>query len=318
MTEGREIERSLLERAGCDSVALPRGGNGVRRLARLPQSTLAARRVLREQEIDAVIGTGGGATVPVGLAARLLGLPLCLLEQNAVVGRANRMLAPFAQRLYLGLPSHRASGKAVLTGTPLRGEFGCVERSRAREEFGLDPNTPVVVVTGGSQGAEVLNTFVPPALCALGEPLQVVHLSGEGKDSAVRSLYAPGSDDGVEAIVRPLSLEIPKLLAAADLVVCRGGGCTVAELIATGRPALIVPYPHHRDRQQLHNARLLERVDAAVVVEQSEMSVSVLAARLRELLSDPMALAEMGQRARTVAPQDAAATIVEDLEGVVG
>ncbi len=317
LTEGRQVEQSLLSRAGCESLTMPAGGHGVTRLARLPRQTLQARRVLRDRGIDAVVGTGGGATVPVGLAARLLGLPLCLLEQNTVVGRANRMLRPIAQRLYMGLPTERRYGKSVLTGTPLRGGFGAVEKLEARRRLGLVEDAPTLLVTGGSQGAAVLNETVPPAVCATGLAMQVVHLAGEGKDAAVRPAYFAGMDDGIEAIVRPMSLDMPLLFAAADLVICRGGGCTVSELIVAGRPAIIVPYPHHADMQQLHNGRLLERAGAAIVIEQSELDVASLTSILQELMRDVRRLGEMGERAAAVAPSEAAHVIVDDLERVM-
>lgn len=325
VTEGRAVEKSLLDRAGCDAITLPvaRGSNRLQRVAGLPGAVLGARRMLRERGVDAVIGTGGGASVAVGLAARSLRLPLCLMEQNAVVGRANRLLGPFARRVYLGLPldrgpAPRPDAKLRLTGTPVRQEFGCVDRAAARARLNLRDDAPVVFVTGGSQGAAVLNDIVPQAICALRRPIQVVHLSGDGNDGVVRPRYVEGMDHGVEAVVRPLALDMPDLFAAADLVICRGGGCTVSELVATGRPAVIVPYPHHADRQQLRNARILERAGAAEVVEQSALSVETLTERLARLLGDPAALAAMGQCAAGVAPRDSADQIVGDLEGMFG
>src|SRR6185436_11453341 len=139
-----------------------------------------------------------------------------------------------------------------------------VDRAAARAALGLRNDLPVVLVTGGSQGAQVLNEVAPQALGSLGMPMQVLHLSGVGRDEAVRRAYAVYDDAIVTAVVRPLAMDMDRMLGAADLVICRGGGTTVAELMAVGRAAVIVPYPHHKDRQQLRNAAVLERCGAAV------------------------------------------------------
>lgn len=316
VTEGRGIERELLQREpdAFEAHELPatRGS----RLA-LPwwllRATAAARRLLRDCAVDSVVSTGGRSSVPVGLAARSLGVPLYLLEQNAVTGRANRMLLPIARRLYLGLPGRDAHRpRALLTGTPLRPELGGIARERARELLGLRPDVPVVLVTGGSQGARSLNEVVPQALLQLGRPLQVLHLAGMGADDAVRRSYAV-SDGLVAAHVRPVAVDMERRLAAADLVVCRGGGTTVAELCAAGRPSILVPYPHHRDRQQLRNAEVLARAGAAIIVEESVLTATALAELVGRLLDDPARLDAMGAAARRLQPGGAATTILHDM-----
>lgn len=317
VTEGREVEREILRRELPDvaDVELP---PAIRSRWLLPawllRTTFAARRLLRRHRIDSVVSTGGRPSVPVGLAARSLGLPLYLLEQNAVMGRANRWLSRFATRIYQGLPSEgEATGvgrRVLFTGTPLRPGLGSVDRATARAALGLDAG-PVVLVTGGSQGAESLNRVVPRALLQLDRPLQVLHLAGIGRDDAVRVLYA-GSK--VVAQVRPVTLDMDRMFAAADLVVCRGGGTTVAELAVVGRPAVIIPYPHHKDRQQLHNARVLADRGAAVVAEESTLTVAGLASCLAALLDDPGRLAAMAAAARRLHEGDAATAILRDMQ----
>jgi UDP-N-acetylglucosamine--N-acetylmuramyl-(pentapeptide) pyrophosphoryl-undecaprenol N-acetylglucosamine transferase len=238
---------------------------------------------------------------------------LFLLEQNAVTGRVNRFLLPFARRIYHGLPLAASGGnRAMFTGTPLRPEFSSIDRQRAREVLGLSQGVPVVLVTGGSQGARVLNEIVPPALSRLGRDLQVLHLAGLGRDEAVRRLYA-AADGRVVAQVRPVALDIDRMFGAADLVVCRGGGTTVAELTAAGRAAVIVPYPHHRDRQQLHNAEVLARVGAATIVEESVLTVDGLSRLLGALLADRSRLDAMGRSARRLRAADPAGAILRDM-----
>lgn len=316
VTEGREVERELLRRELPDvqGVELPAAGRS--RLG-LPfwllRATAAARRVLRDQGVDCVVSTGGRPSVPVALAARSLGKPIYLLEQNAVTGRANRWLLPLASRIYHGLPvDDGASPRALVTGTPLRPEIGQLDRAQARELLGLRHDVPVVLVTGGSQGARSLNEVVPQALQRVGVPMQVLHLAGLGRDDAVRRFYA-ASDGKVTAHVRPVAHDMDRMFGAADLVVCRGGGTTVAELSAVGRAAIIVPYPHHRDRQQLRNAEVLARAGAALIVEEDALTVESIAELVACLLVDPARLAAMGEAAHALQHGDAAEAILRDM-----
>lgn len=322
VTEGREVEREFLRRELPDVQAIELPASSSSRWS-VPAWCLragaVARRLLREHAIDRVVSTGGRPSLPVGFAARSLGLPLYLLEQNAVVGRANRWLLPWCRRIYLGLPSPAASSpKAMVTGTPLRPGLGRIERKTARELLGLPSAGLVVLVTGGSQGARVLNEAVPRALVAAAlaapdrPPLHVLHLAGLGRDEEVRRAYAAAGDRLV-AQVRPVALDMDRLYAAADLVICRGGGTTVAELAAVGRPALIVPYPHHKDRQQARNAEVLAAVGAAVILEEAAVSAGVLLAQIEGLLHAPARLLAMGQAARGRSTQDATAAILADM-----
>lgn len=316
VTEGREVEREILRRVLPDVCEATLPGGRPRRLGLplwLVRASLAARRLLRSRGIDCVVSTGGLPSMPMGLAARSLGLPLFLLEQNAVIGRANRWLSPWARRIYLGLPTKGAMpARGLVTGTPVRAEFGRLERKAAQRALGLDGDVPVVLVTGGSQGARALNQVVPQALMRLSLPLQVLHLSGLGNDADVRRAYA-AAGPGLRAQVRPVALDMDRMLAAADLVVCRGGGTTVAELGAVGRPAVIVPYPHHRDQQQLRNAEVLQAAGAARIVEEPNLDSAALAAVLDELLAAPQRLVEMGERASRLRAPDATARILQDM-----
>jgi UDP-N-acetylglucosamine--N-acetylmuramyl-(pentapeptide) pyrophosphoryl-undecaprenol N-acetylglucosamine transferase len=315
LTEGRRVEQEFLSRVGCRAETLDLRGSGVGQVLRMARGTVDARRVLRDADVDAVVCTGGRTSVAAGLAGRSLGLPLALLEQNAVAGKANRLLAHLADRVYLGLPPIRGVRHGLLTGTPLRREFRSVDRDQARRRLGLHAEQPVVFVTGGSQGAGVLNDRVPVALAATGRPVQVLHLTGPDNDEGVRRRYAElAGTSPLRAIVRSLALDMADLYAAADLVVCRGGGCTVAELIATGRAAVIVPYPHHKDRQQLHNAKVLERVGAAQIIEQNAFDEAAVRTLFRDLLGDPARLGRMGQAAASLQDEDASARIAVDVE----
>ncbi len=322
VTEGRAVEHELLQRDGSSlrGMDLP-GGRSARFGVPwwLLRTTLGARDLLRRNEVDVVVSTGGRPSVPMALAARSRGVPLFLLEQNAVTGRANRWLLPLCRRVYLGLPGGlgQEHDRAVVTGTPLRPELYGVDRDAARRALGLHADRPTILVTGGSQGAECLNSLVPEVLAGLQRPLQVLHLSGVGRDEAVRRTYARSAETGedvVTATVRPLAMDMDRMLGAADLVICRGGGTTVAELMAAGRPAVIVPYPHHKDRQQFRNAEVLARAGAAIVLEQDGLTPSRLQEVVTGLLDQPDRLRAMGEAARALRPADPCAAILADME----
>ncbi|MEQ1632651.1 MAG: glycosyltransferase, partial [Planctomycetota bacterium] len=160
VTEGREVEKEFLERevGGVESASLPEGKPSKLRLPLwLWRTTMRARHLLKERNVDSVVSTGGRASLPVALAARSLGKPVFLLEQNAVAGRVNRWMLPFAERMYLGLPGPTESARSRFTGTPLRPELYRIDAQKARRALGLLPDVPVVLVTGGSQGAQKLN-----------------------------------------------------------------------------------------------------------------------------------------------------------------
>lgn len=321
VTEGRDVERELVRRELPDitSVELSRSGSSSAMLPLwLMRATWSARRLLRQYDVNGVISTGGRASVPVALAARSMRLPLFLLEQNAVTGRANRWLLPFARRMYVGLPGPcERHARALFTGTPLRSGFGRVQREEARRSLGLLPDVPVVLITGGSQGARVLNEVVPMALRRVRASMQVVHLSGLGNDTAVRHRYAEAPRDTVTN-VRAVAADMDRLFAAADLVICRGGGTTVAELMAVGRAAIILPYPHHKDRQQLHNARVLERTGAAIIQEEAQLDPEDLARLVEGLLLEPARLRAMGDQGRKLRRLDSVEAILADVADVVG
>jgi UDP-N-acetylglucosamine--N-acetylmuramyl-(pentapeptide) pyrophosphoryl-undecaprenol N-acetylglucosamine transferase len=312
LTAGRPVEDDLLARFDCRGTALPMRGGRIGLPLSLAQATVRARRFLREQRVDLVVGTGGRTSVPACLAARSLGLPVCLMEQNVVPGRANRLLTPLARRVYYGLPPRRAARQGLVTGTPLRAELWNPDRAAARRSLGLPVDGLIVLVTGGSQGARALNEIAPPALARCGQRLHVLHLAGNDDTESVRLRYAL-DPERVVALVRGVVRDIAPFYGAADLVICRGGGGTVAELAAAGRAALIVPYPWHRDRQQYHNGRVLADGGAAVVLEQSDLTIERLAREVAALVQ-PGRLAEMGARARALAAPDACARILADLE----
>ncbi|MGH9863669.1 MAG: undecaprenyldiphospho-muramoylpentapeptide beta-N-acetylglucosaminyltransferase [Candidatus Acidiferrales bacterium] len=286
-------------------------GAKLRSLALLPRSLWGSRRLLGEFRPQAVLGVGGYASGPAVLAAALRGIPTVLFEPNAEPGLANRLLLPFARAAAVTHQetAARFGRKAVLTGSPARAEFFRVPRKEPKPPFTL-------LVFGGSRGALPINQAMVDALDALlasRVPLAFIHQTGERDLTAVRVAYARR---GINAEVLPFINDMPERLAAADLIVCRAGASTVAELCAAGRAALLIPFPQAADQHQLRNAQALVRVEAAQLLEQSEVSGERLAAEIVALLGKPERLAAMAEAARTLARPDAAARIADLLESV--
>jgi UDP-N-acetylglucosamine--N-acetylmuramyl-(pentapeptide) pyrophosphoryl-undecaprenol N-acetylglucosamine transferase len=278
-----------------------------RALAVLP----AARRLVRELAADVVFSVGGYAAGPVTLAARSLGIPVTLLEPNAVAGFTNRLLAPWVTRAYVAFPEVRASLRATKvewTGVPLRRRFSPApypEPDRAAR----------VLVVGGSQGALALNQTVPRAVAACrdqGVALQVVHQTGRDKEAEVHELYRElGLADSVEVV--PFIEDVAEAIARAEVVVGRAGASSLAELCAVGRPGILIPYPHAADDQQRRNAESLERAGAARCVVQAEASPERLTRELVALAGDPARRRRMAERAAERGRPDAARDVARDL-----
>lgn len=280
--------------------------------ARLVRAVAVSRRVLRETRAAGVVGLGGYACVPASLAARTLRLPLYLMECNAVPGKATRLLSRIATAVGLGTEAAADSlPRAVrhrVTGTPLREEL----RVRARpEEFGLESGLPTLLVLGGSQGAQSLNTLVLKALSACaGMPFQVLHCAGEGDCGRVAEAYASLP---IRSSVIDFLPDIGRAYAVADLVLGRGGASTVAECLALARPAVFVPYPWHRDRQQERNAREAALAGAARVVEEASLTPAAFRDLVFELLLSGEARRRMAEAAARIARPGAAAAMAAHL-----
>ncbi|MBM4281500.1 MAG: undecaprenyldiphospho-muramoylpentapeptide beta-N-acetylglucosaminyltransferase [Deltaproteobacteria bacterium] len=253
-------------------------------LARLPLSLAQSRRVLRDFGADAVIGVGGYASGPVLVAARTLGLPTAICEQNSVPGVTNRMLGKIVDAVYVTFPASQSffpAHKTHLTGNPVRASF----RDAARR-----PAPPVekglVFTFGGSQGARPLNENVPLALGLLkqrGHDVRALHQAGKDAVDAVRDRY---SDVSVSAEVTPFLDDMVTAYRRAHVVLCRAGATSCAELTALGVPAILVPFPEAADDHQTKNADDLVAQDAAILLPQADLTPATLADVLERLLVD--------------------------------
>ena len=270
---------------------------------RLALALLQAFVAMRRRQPAVVLGLGGFVSGPGGIAAWLSGRPLLIHEQNAVAGTTNRILARFARRVFQAFPNSFPSGvRAELIGNPVRREIlNLPESSKLAEASAGAPLR--VLILGGSQGAAVLNQRVPAALAALPERLrlEIWHQAGRGLEDA-RDAYAKC---GVEARLDAFVDDMANAYGWADLVVCRAGALTIAELAAAGLGAILVPYPYAIDDHQTRNADSFASRGAGVVIPEDEFTSERLARELTRLLEDRSFLAQFRESARAQALPDA-------------
>lgn len=262
----------------------------------------AARRVLRQRQPRAVISFGGFAAGPGGLAARLAGVPLVVHEQNRAPGMTNRVLAKFAGRVLTGFPDTFAGGSEEVVGNPVRAEIAAIAPPEQR--FAGREGPLRLLVLGGSQGARALNAAMPKALAAWRGVVacDVRHQCGEKlRDEAVAAYAAAG----IEASVEPFIADMGAAYAWADVVVCRAGALTLAELCAVGVASVLVPFPQAVDDHQTKNARYLVDRGAAYLLPQDADLAEHLGATL-QVLNHRGDLLRMAQAARALAKPDAA------------
>jgi len=258
-----------------------------------------------------VLSTGGYAAAPVGAAAALLRIPLVLQEQNLHPGVANRLLRRFARMI--SVPHESVArffgGKAAVTGVPVGRAALNGERTRGLRRWGLHPGRPTVLVLGGSQGAQSLNEAIVEGAAHLANPqtLQILHQTGPAHEGWVRARVA--HLQALTYVAVGYIDDVADAYACADLVVCRAGASTLAEVTAHGLPCVAVPYPYAAEGHQEINARLHERAGAAVVVLDGELNGAGLAALLNRLISDPPALRAMAAASRRLGRPEAASQV---------
>jgi UDP-N-acetylglucosamine--N-acetylmuramyl-(pentapeptide) pyrophosphoryl-undecaprenol N-acetylglucosamine transferase len=284
----------------------------IRSLLKLPKSFLAVRRLLQQVRPDVVIGVGGYASGPVVLMAALMDVPTLVAEQNALPGFTNRVLARFVRAAAVTFEETRKyfGEKAVITGNPVRAEF-----------FDVPPKTPFdradgaevlhLFITGGSQGARAINLAMIGALPLLAEEkdrLSITHQTGEHDYDKVRATYL---ENGWKVEVKPFIENMVDEFARADLVITRAGATTVAELAASGCPALMIPFPFAADDHQRKNAEAVERAGAGRMILQAELTPERLAEELLWLVRDPQQLARMADASRKLGHPEAAAKVVD-------
>jgi UDP-N-acetylglucosamine--N-acetylmuramyl-(pentapeptide) pyrophosphoryl-undecaprenol N-acetylglucosamine transferase len=288
--------------------------NGLKRWLSLPWmltgALLRTTAVILRHRPDIAVGFGGYTGFPGGLMSRLLWKPLVVHEQNSVAGLTNRMMSKIASRTLFAFPSAFAD-QSGLVGNPVRAEIAAVAAPQQR--FATRSGVLQLLVVGGSLGARVLNEVLPQALAliALEQRPQVVHQAGVKQIDALRANYA---NAGVDADCRAFIDDMAAAYAAADLVICRAGALTVAELAAVGAASILVPLPSAVDDHQTGNARYLEQAGAACLLPQSQLDAGTLAQMLQKMTRDRCL--EMAQSARSLAIVDAAERVADVCEAL--
>ena len=294
-----------------------------RTAARAAGAVSEARRLLNAAKPDAVVGMGGYVSLPAVLAARSLGAPVVLHEQNIVFGLAHKVSKPFAAKIAVSFEETltHAGSKGVHVGNPVAPELATFSRDRERasglDRFGLEATRKTLLVFGGSQGARRINEAAAglPDKWADRDDLQVLHIAGRGAFEGLRGRDRTSGEGCIYRVVDFVD-QMPQAYAVADLALCRGGATTLAELALVRLPAIVVPYPYHRDRQQERQARVAERAGAAVVLDDAATTASSVAALASELLGDQARLDDMGTRFGSLARPDAAQRLADVVRSV--
>lgn len=309
----RGIEARIVPAANIPLHLLPISGvrgKGLATLVRAPwkiaRAVVAARSLLRDIKPQVVLGMGGYVAGPGGIAARMMGIPLVIHEQNAIAGTTNKWLCKIATRVLTAFP--QVLPGAVCIGNPVRADIAALPVPSLR---GVGAHDPVrVLVLGGSLGAQALNEMMPEAVAELvkSNKIQVRHQTGEKHHAATEALYR---QRGVTAEVTAFIGDMAEALAWADLVVCRAGALTVAELSAAGVASILVPFPFAIDDHQTANAEWLVNMGAAELHQQKTLSADFLKGRFMNFIANPHLLVEMAEAARRAAKPDATTTCAD-------
>ncbi len=293
------VDVSGLKRVGARALAAG--------LLRLPRAISQARILLMRRHPSFVLGVGGYASGPMLIAAKLFGLPTAIMEQNSIPGLTNKVLGRLVDRVFVAFEGSRAffpASKTALVGNPVRSALaGSLPASGAAR--------PSLLVFGGSQGARRLNELVPQAIALCPERPRVLHQTGAADVDATRERYA---QLGVEADVRPFIDDMASAYRGADVVVCRAGATTLAELGIVGKPAILVPLPTAADDHQTKNAAELVAAGAALLLPQPGLEPPAIAEALGALLRDPARRAQMSERMRALGRPRAASDIADAVE----
>jgi UDP-N-acetylglucosamine--N-acetylmuramyl-(pentapeptide) pyrophosphoryl-undecaprenol N-acetylglucosamine transferase len=321
----RGLESRVVPAAGIKLHYLPvrgvRGKNPLHKLLSLVYLALAAVKALwlvLRLAPGCVVGMGGYVAGPGGVAAWLCRRPLLIHEQNAVAGTTNRLLAPLAKKIMAGFPGAFPNREHIVSGNPVRRDL---VDSAAASPYTFSGGRPMrLLVLGGSLGAQPINNILPPVVRSLlgeqgSQAVEVWHQTGEAHATGVRDEYSELAQGPVR--VMPFIEDMAAAYSWADLVLCRAGALTVAELAIMGRPAILVPLPHAIDDHQSANARTLSEAGAAILMPQGEMSEASLATCLNELLSQPQDLARMAEAAAGAALPEATAVVSSCCEDLI-
>ncbi len=318
VTGRRRMESDILSRAGFQQTSIAIEGikgrgwkKGLMVLVKLPWSFLQSLLIIRGFSPHLVLGVGGYSAGPVCVAARVMGIPSAIHEQNSFPGLTNRLLCRFVDRVFISFEEsekHFTGGSLFLTGNPIRRELLAPVVSEKEESEAF-----TVMVTGGSQGARAINEAFVEALGALkerGRDLRAIHQTGEGDWDRVKEAYG---NLGLTGEVIPFIQDMAGAYQKADMVVSRAGASTISELAALGKPSILVPYPYAANNHQVTNARVLVDRGGAEMILQEDLTGEGLATLLEKYMDDRPALKKMGEAAKSAGKPDADRIIVDHL-----
>tara|TARA_R110000796_G_scaffold11478_5_gene38456 strand:- start:10476 stop:11681 length:1206 start_codon:yes stop_codon:yes gene_type:complete len=314
---------------GVQTIILPAGGiagKGIKgRLmgaARLGLGTLKARSMIKKAKPAAVIGFGGYASIPATMSAKWLGIPFAIHEQNAVLGRANRLVAGAAKRIATSFPTVTLidptdQNKVIWTGNPVRAEVAALANSTY--DVPTEDGPIKLLITGGSQGARVLSEILPTALVNLPEGIRRrLVVTQQARDEDIHAVRKTYDGSGIDVTLASFIDDIPERLRDCHLVIARSGASTVAELTAAGRPGLLVPLPHAIDDHQRFNAQQVEDAGGAWLMPQDRFSSETVTDRLAKLLRNPAALTRAAKAAKTAGRANAAERLADMVLDMLG
>ena len=334
---GREMEKRLIPREGFELknlkvTGLARGFSGkdirhnVETLNNLVNANRDAANVISSFRPDCVVGTGGYVCYPVIRAAAKRGIPTVLHESNAEPGMANKLLSGMVTKMLVAYPNvekrYRRPDRVIFTGTPVKGDFGDFTSEEAKERLGLDAKTPLVVSFWGSLGADVMNAHMARFIAQNEKERAFYHIHATGGGEAglakMRSRLAELSVTNPQTTdLRPYINDMGLVMTAADLIISRAGGSTLAEITNTGTASILVPSPNVTANQQEKNAGELQKHGAAIMIRESECSGAALYEETKRLLTDEKRLAAVAKRAKELGRPKAREKIAEIVLGLV-
>src|SRR5215216_7969908 len=282
---------------------------------RFVESLSLCRSIYRKFNPHAVLGMGGFTSTAPVLAGRFRGIATFIHESNAVPGKANRLTSRMVQAVMLGFKECAPffpKAHTEVTGTPVRTELVRLDRKLARRKLGLREDLPTLLVMGGSQGASGINQALIKALPFLqSASLQVIHLSGARDERLVADNYRR---ENVPAYISAFYHQMEEVYSAADVVVARAGAASLAEFASFSLPGILIPFPYATDDHQTRNAEIYARLEAAVLLQEPELSGELLARNIRELIENPQRLQQMAANCTRLAPKDAAGRVANTIE----
>ena len=320
-----KMEEDLVPRAGYDIELIeitniqrslsPAGiKHNVKTALNVVKSLGASKRIIKEFQPDVVIGTGGYVCFPVLKAAQIMKIPTVLHESNAVPGLTTKMLSGGVDVMMVGfeesVSAYKNAEVVKVTGTPVRGDFRTYSKDKAKKELGIDPDEKLIVSVWGSLGATRMNEIMADFIADTykDSDFNLIHAAGrERYDTMMERLNSlcPAGYSRQGYDVRPYIYDMSRVMAAADLVVCRAGASTLAELALMGKPCVLVPSPNVTNNHQEKNARVLERAGGAVVLVEAGLTSEMFTKSVTELIADDARLNQMAEAVQHAAPADA-------------